>query len=299
MYKLMKIKNLKNYGIPSYIINIWEEHYSPYLLPVKEEAVKNYGILENEGGMDSRVRGNDRGDNNLLVIAPTSSGKSFIGEMAALSQVIHHKKIIYLVPLRSPAKEKYRHFKNLYKSYGLETVISTRNHREEDYRIIQRSYKIAVMAYEKFNYSLLKYPEFLDDVSLVIIDEMQAINNPKWGPLLEDIIEHLLKKDLINLRIIALSAFIENQKALLKWFPAQSLISYQYPVELRKGIVRDGTFKYITSNRKNICRKEVFFKPKSVRDNCFEDYLIETVSYLMNQGEPTLIFIATCTETRQ
>ena len=46
MYKTMKIKNLKNYGIPSYILNIWEEHYSPYLLPVQEEAVRNYGILD-------------------------------------------------------------------------------------------------------------------------------------------------------------------------------------------------------------------------------------------------------------
>ncbi len=181
-------------------------------------------------------------------------------------------------------------------------IISTRNHRKEDYRIIRGNYKIAVMAYEKFNYFLLKYPKLLKDVSLVIIDEMQSINHPKWGPLLEDIIEHLHKKELAHLKIIGLSAFIENQKALLKWFPIQTrtLLSYQYPVKLRKGLVRDGTFEYITSHKKNtcICRKEIFFKPKSVRDNCFEDYLLETLKYLINQGEPTLIFFATCAETR-
>ena len=76
----MKLKNLKNYGIPSYIVDIWEKYYSPYLLPLQEDAVRNYGILNC--------------DQNLLVIAPTSSEKSFIGEMAALSQVIDHKKII-------------------------------------------------------------------------------------------------------------------------------------------------------------------------------------------------------------
>jgi len=64
-------------------------------------------------------------------------------------------------------------------------VVSTCNHREEDYRIIRGTYEIAVMTYEKFNYFLLKYPKLLDDVPLVIIDEMQAINHPKWGPLLE------------------------------------------------------------------------------------------------------------------
>ena len=46
MYKAMKIKNLKNYGIPSYILDIWEENYSSCLLPLQEEAVNNYGILD-------------------------------------------------------------------------------------------------------------------------------------------------------------------------------------------------------------------------------------------------------------
>ncbi len=85
----MKIRDLKNYGIPSSILNIWEKNPSSYLLPLQEDAIRNYGIL----GCGE----------NLLVIAPTSSGKSFIGEMAAISQATHHKKIIYLLPLRSPA----------------------------------------------------------------------------------------------------------------------------------------------------------------------------------------------------
>jgi len=134
MSKLMKIKDLKKYGTPSCILNIWEKNPSPYLLPLQEDAIKNYGILGCEGstGLPRRFAPrNDKKDvrnDNLLIIASTSSGKSFIGEMAAISQATHHKKIIYLLPLRSPAEEKYRHFKNLYSSYGIETVISTRNH---------------------------------------------------------------------------------------------------------------------------------------------------------------------------
>jgi len=285
MTKLMKIKSLKNYGIPSYILNIWEKHYSPYLLPIQEEAVRDYGILEEE-------------NKNLLVIAPTSSGKTFIGEMAAITQVIHQKKVIYLVPLRCLTEEKYRHFKNLYSNWGLETVVSTRARREDDHRIIQGNYKIAVMVYEKFYYFLLKHPNFLIDVSLVIIDEMQMINHPKWGPLMENLIDHLRKKNG-NLKIIALSALIENQEALLKWFPAQSLICRQRPVELRKGVVREGIFKYITSKKKKTYQREIFFKKDAVRDNCFGDYLLETVRYFIKQNESTLIFFSTGAETRQ
>jgi len=285
MTKLMKIKSLKNYGIPSYILNIWKKHHSPYLLPIQEEAVRNYGILNED-------------NNNLLVIAPTSSGKTFIGEMAAITQVLHQKKVIHLVPLRSLAEEKYRHFKSLYSSCGLEMVVSTRNHREDDHRIIQGNYKIAIMVYEKFYYFLLKHPDFLTDVSLVVIDEMQLINNPKWGPLMENLIDHLRRKNG-HLRIIALSALIENQEALLKWFPAQSLLSHKRPVELRKGIVREGIFKYITSKNKKTYQREIFFKKDAVRDNCFGDYLLETVRYFINQNESTLIFFSTGAETRQ
>jgi len=43
------------------------------------------------------------------------------------------------------------------------------------------------------------------------------------GPLIENLIDHLGRKNG-NLRIIALSALIENQEALLKWFPGESLV---------------------------------------------------------------------------
>jgi len=263
---------------------------------VRGNDIKGRG--NKEGRMQYAPTGRDEREKNLLVIAPTSSGKTFIGEMAAITQVIHQKKVIYLVPLRCLAEEKYRHFKNLYSSYGIEMVISTRDHREDDHRIIRGNYKIAVMVYEKFYYFLLKHPDFLIDVSLVIIDEMQMINNPKWGPLMENLIDHLRRKNG-NLRIIALSALIENQEKLLKWFPGESLLSYQRPVELRKGMVREGIFKYITSKKKNTYQREIFFKPDAVRDNCFGDYLLETVKYFIKQNESTLIFFPTRAETRK
>jgi len=207
MSESMKIRNLKNYGIPSHIVNIWEKDYPPYLLPL----VRNYGILNCGKGSDeiaalsSKARNDGEGlprrsasrndkNQNLLVIAPTSSGKTFIGEMAAIAQAIHLQKTIYLVPLRARADKKYRHFKNLYSHCGIDMVISTRDRSEDDYNIISGDYDVAVMAYEKFNYFCLTCPRFLEIVSLVIIDEMQLINDSKWGPLLESMVNHIDKK---------------------------------------------------------------------------------------------------------
>ena len=300
----MKIRNLEKYGIPSYVVNIFKKNNSNNLFPLQEDAVKEFGILnyeENEvhphPALSPQGRGN-KDNKNLLVIAPTSSGKTFIGEMAAIAQVIHLQKIICLVPLRGLADEKYRYFKNLYSNYGIDTVISTRDRFTDDQLITSGDYSVAVMTYDKFNYFYLKFPRFLSIVSLVVIDEMQLINDSKWGPLLESIVNHINKKSK-HIKIIALSAFIEDQENLLKWFPARKLLSYQHPVELRKGIVRDGIFSYITSKKKKNYQKEVFFKPEIVRDNCFKDYLLETVRYLLKQGESTLIFFATCAETQK
>ncbi|MBN2395629.1 MAG: DEAD/DEAH box helicase, partial [Candidatus Atribacteria bacterium] len=183
--KPMKMRDLEVWGVPSYIVDIWEKSYSPYLLPVQEEAVRDYGVLDYDKGVNDRAgrmnptptfamteREKVRNDkNNLLVIAPTSSGKTFIGEMAAITQAVHKKKTIYIVPLRSLAEEKYHHFRDLYAECNINTLISSRDRREYDKKIIQGDYQAVVMVYEKFNYFLLEYPDFLRDVSLLIIDE--------------------------------------------------------------------------------------------------------------------------------
>lgn len=62
----MKMRDLEVWGVPSYIVNTWEKKYSPYLLPVQEKAVRDYGVLDynggNERGMGSRLRGNNTRD---------------------------------------------------------------------------------------------------------------------------------------------------------------------------------------------------------------------------------------------
>ena len=323
--KPMKMRDLKVWGIPSYIVDIWEKSYSPCLMPMQEKAVRYYGVLDygrgkglpsllsqgqaycapsNERGMDSCLRRNDirrsRNDmrnNNLLVVAPTSSGKTFIGEMTAVTQAIHNRKTIYLVPLRTLAEERYRCFKKMYHSCGIDVAISSRDRKEDDIRIGRGRFEIAIMVYEKFHYFLLKYPAFLSGISLVIIDEMQIINDPGRGPLLEEILVGLQKEEQ-KIKVIALSSFLNNQRDFLAWFPCRVLTSYLRPVELRKGIVREGIFKYITHNEKKV-GEEVFFNPITVRDNCREDYILETVRYFAENNEPTLLFFPTRAECKR
>ncbi len=305
--KPMKMRDLEVWGVPDFILDIWEENYSPYLLPVQEEAVRNYGVLDYLDYKESEkvaahvpygeTHQQGQNNNNLVVISPTSSGKTFIGEMAAITQALHQKKTIYLVPLRSLAEEKYQHFRDLYARGNLKTLISSRDRREDDPKIRRGDYQIAVMIYEKFYYFLLAYPQFLSNVSLVIIDELQMINDPVRGPLLEEIIT-LLRKKRPELKIIGLSAFLDHETAFLNWISARCLYTYQRPLELRKGIVREGVYHYITHNHQRD-GSEVFFAPGEVEENSYQDYLKQTVSYLLKKGEPTLLFLPTRRETRR
>jgi len=311
--KPMKMRSLEEYGIPSYIIDIWEKNYSPFLLPIQEEAVRYYGVLDYDGGgngrkMDSRFHGNDKKDarhNNLidsrflLTLSPTSSGKTFIGEMAAITQAIHYKKAIYLAPLRSLAEEKYQHFKKLYsgKHCPIKILISSRDHREDDHKIIEGEYEIAIMVYEKFNYFLLKYPSLLENISLIIVDELQMIHDPTRRPLLEEMIKSI-RKNNSKIKLIGLSAYLENEAGFLNWLPAHQLLSFVRPVELRKGILREGTFRYITHNKGEYGEEE-FFKVQENQDYSYEDCLKNTLSYFMQNNEPTLLFFPTRKETRK
>ena len=169
------------------------------------------------------------------------------------------------------AEDKYNHFNQLYTSFGLDILLSSRNRKEDDQKIIKGDYKLAVIVYEKFNYFLLTYPDFLKKVSLLIIDEIQMINDQRKAHLLKSMIE-IIRNTKPDLKIIALSAFTENLSSLKEILSAQILISFHRPVELRKGMVREGP-KPATRNLKlvtcNLSYKSIataptasFFKTK-------------------------------------
>ena len=292
----IKMEQLEYFGIPSYIINIWKKNYSDTLLPVQEKAVRQFGLLQHGYSNNINIDEYRKISNPLLVVSPSSSGKTLVGEMAAIKEIITQKKVIFLVPLRVLAEEKYQHFQNLYQSAGLKVKVSSGDHRHHDRDIIGGDFHIAVIVYEKFYYLQLQYPGFLNNVSLVVADEIQLINDLQRGPRLENNLDCLRMRNP-NIRIIALSAFSENTIHLAKYLGASVLFSSYRPLELRKGIVRNGIYQYIEHNT-SITGKEVFF----AKDDAFEcnlaSYLKATLSYLINNNESSLIFFSTKKEVR-
>ena len=92
----MTLQDLQQqYKVDPEIIRIWEDRESAILLPIQEAAIQEHHILE----------GHD-----LLVSAPTSSGKTFLAEIAAIHTIYQRQKVLYLLPLKALAEEKYVDF---------------------------------------------------------------------------------------------------------------------------------------------------------------------------------------------
>jgi helicase len=89
------IGDLVAFGIPADVLNWWSERYSTGLNELQQKAINEGRILNGA---------------SLLVVAPTSSGKTFIGELATVRAVAEHRKAVFLFPYKALVNEKFDQF---------------------------------------------------------------------------------------------------------------------------------------------------------------------------------------------
>ncbi len=188
------------------------------LNPVQKEAI-NTGLFQNK---------------NLVIAAPTSSGKTLIAELALVNTVLNkRKKVVYLSPLVALAREKYQEFKNKYHNLGIKVALSVGNYDSDDQWLAH--YHALITSYEKMDSLLRHQPPWLNEIGLIIVDEIHTLNDVSRGPTLE-ILLTILKENLHHLQILALSATIKNAEDLADWLKAQVVFSTYRPTPLYRGI---------------------------------------------------------------
>ncbi len=273
----MKMNELLRYGLPPELIELWRRRESDHLLPLQELAVKRHGLF---------------GEGNLLIQAPTSSGKTFIGEMAVLHTALRFEKVVYVVPLKALAEEKYLDFAEKYREYGLRVIISTRDHRDFDRDFEEGRFSIAVVVYEKLAQLLVRRPERLEQIALVIADELELLSDPERGATAEILLTRVLQSQC---RLVGLSAVIGEAEKLAQWMRAQLVRYERRPVELRYGVLYDGVFKYRTYN-------ELGEGEEPMCDWGGEtagEILTHNLAELTGRGEACLVFMKARHESRQ
>lgn len=242
----MKVSDLSKWGIPQRIIEVWQKRQGESLLPVQIKAVKKGLLGLKEGDWEgSKV--------NMLISAPTSAGKSFCAEMAAVKALTERKKSVLLFPLRSLAEENYRLMERTYIPLGVKPIIVTSDHPENDQLFREGKYEIAVAVYEKFDLLLTTALDSLANIGLVVVDEIQTIGEPGRGALLERLLTKVAASDYKPV-LVCLSAVIGDSAVsagrLSDWLGAVLVEETARPVDLIRGVAAtaEGRFYHRSYN---------------------------------------------------
>lgn len=208
----MKVKNL---DIPDRIKQDYIDSGITKLNPPQEKAVEA-GLMEGE---------------DMIVAAPTASGKTFIAELAMVNQTVKQgKKAVYIVPLKALASEKYQDFSERYEE--LDVMMSVGD-RDESGDYLETA-DIVIVTSEKLDSMLRHNPSWIHEIGLVITDEIHLLTSPNRGPTLEVTLTRL--RDLLDFQMLGLSATISNSNELADWLEAELVESDYRPVDLKEGI---------------------------------------------------------------
>jgi helicase len=207
---------------------------------------KVYALLERRGFTvlrPAQTKSIDAGlfdDKSLLVCTPTASGKTLVGELAALNAILHDRgKAVYIVPLRALASEKFRQFKKDYPS--LKIAMSTGDLDEVEGYLGHSD--VIIVTSEKFDSLLRHRVDWLKQVKTVVVDEIHLLNDADRGPTLE-IVLTIIRRVLPKAQIIGLSATIGNRHELAAWLNATLVEDSWRPVRLEKGVYLDGKVEF-------------------------------------------------------
>jgi len=174
--------------------------------------------------------------NSLVVSAPTSSGKTLVGEIAALVALTSGKRCIYLVSHKALADQKYIDFEYRFgakASKYLASVGLSTGDREEG----EVTPQLLVATYEKALGMLLS-GQLEADSALIVADELQIIGEPGRGPNIEALCS-VLKQNNVD-QFVALTATVGNPEELAEWLGCDLAISHTRDVELFQEIWANG-----------------------------------------------------------
>ncbi|MFX1363343.1 MAG: DEAD/DEAH box helicase [Promethearchaeota archaeon] len=157
--------------------------------------------------------------NNQLIMAPTSGGKTLVGELAGISKVLNNRnaKMLYLVPIVALANIRTEEFKEKYKTIDLNVIKrvgeSLFGKKEEDNIKYLANAHVIIATYEAIDYILRSGNiEFLGNIGTIIIDEIQTLIDQERGFILDGLISRL--KTQFNSQFLYLSATLGEPEVL-------------------------------------------------------------------------------------
>jgi len=175
------------------------------LLPVQALSVEN-GLLKGT---------------SQLVISETATGKTLIGELAGIKNLMEGRgNFLFVVPLVALANQKEDDFRERYSQLGITTVlqvgVSRIMHEKRKKKSSTASTTIWVGTYEGVDYLLRSgNAGRLGKIGTVVIDEVHTLADAERGHRLDGLIARL-KYITPDAQFLFLSATVGDPKSLLK-----------------------------------------------------------------------------------
>ncbi|KAJ3695012.1 hypothetical protein LUZ60_000389 [Juncus effusus] len=180
-------------------------------------------------------------DDNVLVAAPTGSGKTICAEFALLrthqkSKETGQMRTVYIAPIEALAKERYRDWKEKFESCLGIRVVELTGETATDLKLLEKG-NVIISTPEKWDALSRRWKQrkLVQQVSLFIVDELHLIGGES-GPVLEIIVSRMRRISSQienNIRIVALSASLANAKDLGEWIGATSHGLFNFPPGVR------------------------------------------------------------------
>lgn len=160
-------------------------------------------------------------NDNLVVSAPTGSGKTAILELA-ICKLAHLRgnevfKIVYLCPLKALCTERANDWRQKFGVLAMEVAELTGDTSQVEMRRVRQA-TIIITTPEKWDSitrSWSDHRKLLDLVELFLIDEVHLLKEPR-GSTLEAVVSRMKTRGA-NVRFVALSATVPNSDDVARW----------------------------------------------------------------------------------
>ncbi|XP_040076297.2 activating signal cointegrator 1 complex subunit 3 [Ixodes scapularis] len=177
-------------------------------------------------------------DYNVLLGAPTGSGKTIAAEIAMfrIFNVNPSSKVVYIAPLKALVRERIKDWKVRLEEKLDKKVAELTGDVTPDFRVITNAHVI-VTTPEKWDGISRSWHTrgYVKDVSLIIIDEIHLLGEGR-GPVLEVIVSranYISSYTNRKVRIIGLSTALANARDLADWLGIGEVGLYNFKPAVR------------------------------------------------------------------
>lgn len=219
---------------------------------------------------------------NLIVSAPTNSGKSLVGDLVLIQSVLRGGRAILVEPLRALAQEKFEKFKSqraeIQQATGIEfdVQVSTGDYRleNEQFDSPPNRAQLIITTPERLD-AILRNPDFadwVDSIAAVCIDEAHLISDRKRGPTIEYVLS-FFKSRSAPPRFVLLSASVSDTSEVAGWLsPCESIVVHERHPALQKQILD------VCDVEANDAIGQIITPLLADRENCFLIFVYQTRS---------------------